>query len=109
MVRINDPKAVWRAIGQHGTPPPVSRPALAAAIFGPHPERWVARPESMVHGFPIPLADLDARPQLIACTRGPPRAEPCASVTVLDSPRLRHVPDLEPVLEHLPTLLRGVG
>ena len=55
MVRINDPKAVWRAVGQHGTPPPVTRPALAAAIFGPHPERWVARPESMVHGFPIPL------------------------------------------------------
>jgi hypothetical protein len=55
MLRVNDPKALWRAIGQHGNPPPVSRPALAAAIFGPHPERWVARPESMVHGFPIPL------------------------------------------------------
>ena len=55
MVRINDPKAFWRAVGQHGSPPPVTRRGLAAAIFGPHPERWVARPESMVHGFPIPL------------------------------------------------------
>jgi GNAT superfamily N-acetyltransferase len=55
MVRINDPKGVWRAIGQTGSPPPVTRPALAAAIFGPHPERWIPRPESMVHGFPIPL------------------------------------------------------
>ena len=55
MVRINDPKAFWRAIGQRGTPPPVERRELASAVFGPHPERWVARPASMVNGFPIPL------------------------------------------------------
>ena len=55
MVRINDPKAFWRAIGQRGAPPAVDRRELASAVFGPHPERWVARPESMVYGFPIPL------------------------------------------------------
>ena len=55
MVRINDPKAFWRAIGQRGTPPGIDRRELASAVFGPHPDRWVARPESMVNGFPIPL------------------------------------------------------
>ena len=55
MVRINQGKAFWRAIGQAGAPPPIERRDLAAAVFGPHPERWVTRPTSMVAGFPIPL------------------------------------------------------
>jgi GNAT superfamily N-acetyltransferase len=55
MVRINDARAFWHAIGQRGDPPDVDRRELASAVFGPHPERWVARPASMSHGFPIPL------------------------------------------------------
>jgi len=55
MVRISDPRAFWRAIGGRGAPPPVDRRELASAVFGPHPERWVHRPESMVNDFPIPL------------------------------------------------------
>lgn len=61
MVRINHAKGFWRAIGQHGAPPPIERRDLAAAVFGPHPERWVTRPASMVGGFPIhlPIPPLD--------------------------------------------------
>ena len=55
MVRINDPKSFWRAIGQHGAPPPLERRELASVIFGPHPARWVTRPASMAGSFPIPL------------------------------------------------------
>ena len=55
MVRINDPRAFWRALGEPGSPPAIDRRELASAIFGPHPERWVARPASMAARFPIPL------------------------------------------------------
>ncbi len=55
MVRINDARTFWHAIGQRGEPPAIERRELASAVFGPHPERWVARPPAMARRFPIPL------------------------------------------------------
>ena len=80
MVRINDPKAVWRAIGQHGTAAGRVAPGARRRDLRP-PSRALGRPPR-VDGprVPDPAPDHDARPQLIACARGPPSAEPCASV-----------------------------
>ena len=65
MVRINDPAALWRALGRAGTPPAVDRRTLASIVFGPHPERPVDVPagiaSDLAAAFPIelPIPPLD--------------------------------------------------